>query len=545
MFQKHGTWHIMHQCDGAAHGRPGPCGGGHEGPLPGPVAGEETYWHSWGPVVSRDGVRWQRVADALTPTVGLSHSSEHGGDVDGAVSFPDGDGEPVIMFGIGDAWDFQEGLPLVTGLARLKNVSDTNMVHWSKRKPLTFANGSAPCALAGRVWRSKDNSHYSMVCVTVGMKPPGSRTLPDARYETPVGGAGLEGPWKLADARFACPGPTAQYDGCVRGESGPTMFWPLPNQPTQGGRRHADAPTHVLSDAGGGSFTVGTFDDTTETFRPLRSVGTNGSFATAGGVAFSAAGQADDGRLLFVGWVGAGAPPAGGWSPLCLPPPNSSKSWLGRDCGVQMMSCIRQVSWDPVLHWLLAKPTLELTQLRTRTLLKTHNRTQLLPGNELKLALPTGGAGAAMDLSIVFELPAAPSTRLTKSYQMRAPVVQYGIRVLGRTGPLLNITVKMAQDGVNKLCFVDGPLGNGPAAHAPFPITASEETLQVRVLTDRSVAEFFVAGGRASRTMRHYPARADYGVSVIGTTGRDHTLAVRSIEAFELGCGWSSGNVAP
>ena len=131
----------MHQCDGAAHGRPGPCGGGHEGPLPGPVAGEETYWHSWGHVVSRDGVRWQRVADALTPTVGLSHSSEHGGDVDGAVSFPDGDGETVIMFGIGDAWDFQEALPLVTGLARLENVSDTNMVHWSKRKPLTFANG--------------------------------------------------------------------------------------------------------------------------------------------------------------------------------------------------------------------------------------------------------------------------------------------------------------------------------------------------------------------------------------------------------------------
>ncbi len=538
MFQKNGTWHIMHQCDGATNGQPGPCGGGHEGPLPVPVAGEETYWHSWGHVVSQDGVRWQRVADALTPTIGLSSNSDHGGDVDGAVSFPDGNGEPVIMFGMGAAWDFQEGRPLITGLARLVNLSDVNMVHWSKRKPLTFENGSAPCALAGRVWRSKDNRHYSMVCVTVGMKPPGSRTLPDARYETPVGGAGLEGPWRLADARFACPGPTLQYDGCVRGESGPTMFWPLPSQSTQDG--HADAPTHVLSDAGGGSFTVGTFDDTTEEFHPLRSVGINGSFATAGGVAFSAAGQADDGRLLFVGWVGAGAQPAGGWSPLCLPPPNSTKSWLGRDCGVQMMSCMREVSWDPVLHWLLANPTLELTRLRTRTLLETHNRTLLSPGNDLKLALPSRDDGATMDLSVVFELPAD-----TKSDQMNIPVVQYGIRVLGRSGPLLNITVKTAHDGVNRLCFVDGPSGNGPAAHAPFPLMAGEETLQVRVLVDRSVAEFFVGGGRASRTMRHYPARGDYGTSLIGTTVRDHALAVRSIEAFELGCGWSSADTAP
>ena len=50
----------MHQCDGG-HGSPNmPCGGGHEGPLKPPVPGEQTYWHSWGHVVSDDMVRWKR-----------------------------------------------------------------------------------------------------------------------------------------------------------------------------------------------------------------------------------------------------------------------------------------------------------------------------------------------------------------------------------------------------------------------------------------------------------------------------------------------------
>ena len=117
VFQRNGTWHIMHQCDGAAHGRPGPCGGGHAGPLPAPIPGEETYWHSWGHVVSKDGVHWRRVADPLIPTVGPSADSDHGGDVDGAVSFPDdGSGEPVMLYGMGGAWDYQVGQPLMTGV---------------------------------------------------------------------------------------------------------------------------------------------------------------------------------------------------------------------------------------------------------------------------------------------------------------------------------------------------------------------------------------------------------------------------------------------
>ena len=67
-------------------------------------------------------------------------------------------------------------------------------------------------------------------------------------------------------------------EGCLRGESGAPMLLPFA-APKDG------EPSHILSDAGGGSFSVGTLDPSTLKFAPLRSAGTNGSFATAGGSA--------------------------------------------------------------------------------------------------------------------------------------------------------------------------------------------------------------------------------------------------------------------
>ena len=60
----------------------------------------------------------------------------------------------------------------------------------------------------------------------------------------------------------------------------------------------------------------------------------------------------------------------------------------------------------------------------------------------------------------------------------------------------------------------------------------------MRILTDRSVAEFFVGGGRASRTLRHYPAQGDYSVSLVATGDDAVDHVVQSVEAYEMGCGW-------
>ena len=74
-----------------------------------------------------------------------------------------------------------------------------------------------------------------------------------------------------------------------------------------------------------------------------------------------------------------------------------------------------------------------------------------------------------------------------------------------------------------------------PAALSSFPILRSEASLDIRVLVDRSSAEFFVAGGRQNRAMRHYPAAGDVGASVRASGG---PALHRSAVAHEMGCGW-------
>ena len=176
VFQKDGVFHVMHQCDGGPAGMA--CGGGHEGPLPRPIPGEQTYWHSWGHVVSVPGpagFKWRRLPDPLTP---LATNYEHGSDCDGTVSFPPGIA-PVMTFGPGCGYKYPANTTGTTGMARPVNLSDPLLTEWSKAAPLTFAAGSPPCSYAGppgRVWPSPGNATrtWNLVCGVGGS--PGAIT---------------------------------------------------------------------------------------------------------------------------------------------------------------------------------------------------------------------------------------------------------------------------------------------------------------------------------------------------------------------------------
>jgi hypothetical protein len=227
VFQHAGTFHLMHQCDGGPAGAAGAfCGGGWEGPNPHPVPGEQTYYHTWGHVVSTDLCHWRRIADTLTPN---RTNYEHSADCDGSVSFPPGVG-PVLLYGPGCGWrgDAPDlGDAPVVAVAFPSNRSDPLLAEWVRRpdRPVAFAQGSPPCSFAGSVWRH-NVSHWSMVCTTGSTR---------ARYTAPSSPgpmAGLEGPWTLADKAFG-------GGGAIGGKSGPA-FLPLP-LPQPGG------PTHIIS----------------------------------------------------------------------------------------------------------------------------------------------------------------------------------------------------------------------------------------------------------------------------------------------------------
>ena len=117
------------------------------------------------------------------------------------------------------------------------------------------------------------------------------------------------------------------------------MFWPLP-PPTAKAGDHRQLPTHVISDGSGAHFAIGRFDPETERFVP--SGGGGGGNRTfnldLGSFAFSAAGQADDGRLLLTGWV-----PAGHAAPV---PSGCPKIGGISICGYQTLSAIREMCVD-------------------------------------------------------------------------------------------------------------------------------------------------------------------------------------------------------
>ncbi len=644
VFQYQGVWHVMHQCDGGDAGVP--CGGGWEGPTKHPDPRTQTYYHSWGHVVSTDLVRWKRLPDALVPN---TTNFEHGADCDGSVSFPPGLG-PVMMYGPGCGYhgpdDTSGRLGLgdapVVGVALPENASDPELTQWVKSPdaPVSFAATSPPCSFAGSVWQNGD--HWSLLCTADGTR---------ARYTTPKvrGLADLAGPWSRADATFG----GIASGGKIGGNSGPA-FLPLPPPPSsqqqapQPQERHH--PTHILSDGSGSKFSVGTFDRQTEVFSATAQFELD-----LGTLGWTAGGLAEDGRVLLVGWVAGGSDPSA--NAAGCPTVGGIKV-----CGVQTESAVRVLSWEVSTQQLLAYPPIEMTRLRNGTLCN-QSAVVLKPGAEATVhALPLpNGTGAAIDVEIEIALPAASAPGFSFGVRVFAdrqldrivrqqPVTLNGTNfrdgnvgfhplpagtsnpvghascsdvcnawsncsawVLVKAGERPGRTSGCALKGqgycVNPLshpcagcedeggkagqCYCDvgikpgfkppapgtcghpkppGPPPPASASHGvgvvvhvsstarngsrlcsvvvagthrgTFPVLAGESSLAVRVLVDRSIAEFFFAGGRAVYTARSYPAPGADGVELFVPSEVDQDNKVQSdvkvvsAMVWEMGCGW-------
>eukprot|EP00035_Acanthoeca_spectabilis_P011596 m.204598 g.204598 ORF g.204598 m.204598 type:complete len:549 (-) comp15394_c0_seq4:139-1785(-) len=487
VFQHRGIYHLMHQCDG---GPPGvPCGGGWEGPNQHPVPGEQTYYHSWGHVVSTDLCHWRRITDALTPNL---TDYEHGADCDGSISFLDSVG-PVMLYGPGCGWKggvSELGDNPVVALAVPANSSDPLLAKWIRHpdRPLSFADGSPPCSFAGSVWRH-NTTHWSMVCTSGATR---------ARYtalSTPAPTAGLEGPWSLADKAFG-------GGGSIGGQSGPAFF-PLPS-PRPG------EPTHIISAGSKSTYAAAVYNHTTDTLTTQRL--TQLDFGNLG---WTAAGLADDGRVLLTGWVTGGhddeAEAAG-----C---PNVVGIAV---CGVQAEAGVRVISYDPVVATLASYPVREITMLRNATLANESSYT-LSPNQPHDVVLPQG-TGAVIDVEVQVALPPIPSAELDVTLQLFAPTTA------GTSGAGVNVSLEVGPAAHNgaRTATVNRKPGN------TFEVVASEATLAIRALVDRSIVEAFFAGGRAAFTARAYSGEGETGVRLFSRSG----ATVQSTIVHEMGCGW-------
>ena len=213
------------------------------------------------------------------------------------------------------------------------------------------------------------------------------------------------------------------------------------------------------------------------------------------------------------GWVGGANIPA---ESADLPCPKIQGIKV---CPIQTLSIVRVVSFEHESATLLAYPPAELATLRNATLLDQKD-IKLSAGVLHALPLKGDADAIAIDAEISFTLAPGPANfSVTAFADPRDPTA--GVEVM------ISVGAPLPGGGRNATLSVRA----GPT-HT-FPLLVGEAALQLRVLIDRSIAEFFVAGGRAVYTTRHYPAAGSGAVTV----GASADTAV-SAAVYEMGCGW-------
>jgi sucrose-6-phosphate hydrolase SacC (GH32 family) len=210
-----------------------------------------------------------------------------------------------------------------------------------------------------------------------------------------------------------------------------------------------------------------------------------------------------------------------------------------------MISAVRVLSWSTAWQRLLSNPADEYASLRNGTLLAS--TTPTVVAHAMMLPIPAG-SGAAMDLGFDVAIPTNASDVVALKVQVLAPTLALvvakdadarqqnanGSAAFSAHPPPVaapaQITVELSAAFPNGTRV--GRVGGKSATS--FPILASETSVMVRVLVDRSVAEFFVGGGRAVETLRSYPKAGDDRVVITSSSG----VVLKNIHAYDMGCGW-------
>eukprot|EP01043_Picozoa_sp_COSAG02_P003852 COSAG02_NODE_97_length_37159_cov_37.660335_23_plen_262_part_00 len=213
-------------------------------------------------------------------------------------------------------------------------------------------------------------------------------------------------------------------------------------------------------------------------------------------------------RVLQVGWL-MGGNNDGSASKWC-PDVQGIKV-----CGVQALSTIRVLTYHPEWARLTAFPPTELAALHNGSL-ANETTVDLKPSEPHQVPLPTG-SGAAMDLVVRFTLPSDTQTPVNVSVSVFNG--SDTLRLAVSSGAARNVTI------------LDRPK---TWSIAQFTLEKNETELEVRVLVDRSITEWFVGQGRLAVSRRVYPPHGSTGAFVSASTA----VTVASVEAYDMACGW-------
>lgn len=198
------------------------------------------------------------------------------------------------------------------------------------------------------------------------------------------------------------------------------------------------------------------------------------------------------------------------------------------------LTLMREVNYDAKTQNLVSNPVKELEGLRTRSL-ASEKGVALKPNATHAVSGTGAGAASSADVTIKF-------SGITGS----TPAV-FGACVLANSsygGLGISITVHPPAGKNGRIAFVE--LGTcGDTMRKPFqggggPVRLFDDTeLAVRITPDRSVADFFLQGGRWSGTLAWQSktprAAADSQVAVWTSA----TGVKADIDVYGMGCGWA------
>ena len=278
-------------------------------------------------------------------------------------------------------------------------------------------------------------------------------------------------------------------------------------------------PTHIINGGMGGEFYTAHFDPAKEKLFNLSSR----SFHVGG--SWGVAGQAEtDGSILHIGWSSG---PGGRAGP-----------------GIAMMSAVKVLSYDQATASLVGNPAGWYSKMHNGTLadepllkLGTMGDTRVYTPS-----LPKGTHGAASDLTLHLELlPAGDASNVAVALEIK--VLATGAATGNATSIMINITSTAgaggtgAGAGVRKGIISVTPSFAVRRSHGQaFDVLAGESSVDLRVLTDRSIIEAFAMGGRASQTEHDYPAEGDSAFHLINWGVAP--LVVRNLSIASMACGW-------
>lgn len=403
------------------------------------------------------------------------------------------DGGPVILYDSPDR--IPKGWPgcgeCMLSLARLNDTKDKYLKTFTRdtnADPVKLDLGSQkPIDFPSTIWKNGD--HYNFIA------QGGRFTTKDRSFKS----------WSRVAPDMV---------GCH--ENGGQWWIPTPNQ-VGGAPPPTGTPNYLVNCGGGDSYRIGNYFPGNESFtfsgKTARlEYGHAGWWGAQGG-------SANNNRMMMIGWVrdyhGAAGP---------------GINFLTR------LSALREVNWDVKTDNLVSNPVPELVGLRTKSLAST--TTKLSPANAPHV-IPNTGHGAASSSDAIIRFSGFSKNSSTT----------FGACVLGNgrsasgIGITITATPSTSSSGQLVANIKAGPceVGHGNQIvdqHSETTQLFDETELTVRVLADRSVADWFVQGGRwaASEGWQATEPRLPADSNVLVWSG-DAAMSAH-VDVYQMGCGW-------